>query len=133
MAHNNCIAATARCFCCGNIASGRRIAATGGWRLASLLSAAEQGLGADRPRANQVAIVHDNRSPAYKAFGSAGLYGASEGDFYLDMSHLLNWAIAHVGAYAAQGLFKQTDVSKFDDYVIDPSVKSAGPVVPPVG
>ena len=138
-----------------------------------------------------VAIVHDNRSPAYKAFGSAGLYGASEGDFYLDMSHLLNWATAQVGTYAAQGLtlaqlealaaenehylaaltaqrlaisgrsaatqarqitlntlydelaalcgigqglYKQTDVSKFDDYVIDPSVKSAaGPAVPPAG
>ena len=130
---------------------------------------------------SQVAIVHDNRSPAYKAFGSAGLYDDSEGDFYVNMGHLLDWATAHAATYAAQGLtpaqlealaaendkyllalkaqrlaisnrsattqarqkdlnalydelaalcgigqglFKQTDVSKYDDYVIDPAVHS---------
>lgn len=137
---------------------------------------------------SQVAIVHDNRSPAYKAFGSAGLYNASEGDFYVNMGHLVDWATAHVAAYKdqgltpkqlaalaaenesylaalkaqrlaessrggatqtrqialnalydelaalcgiGQGLFKQTNVSKYDDYVIDPTVQSATPVVPP--
>jgi hypothetical protein len=127
---------------------------------------------------SQVAIVHDPRTAAYKAFGSAGLYNASEGDFYVDMVHLLNWATAHVADYAdqgltlgqlqalasenesylaalkkqrlaisnrsaatqtrqitlnahydeltalcgvGQGLFKQTDVSKYNDYVIDPA------------
>ena len=137
---------------------------------------------------SQVAIVHDNRSPAYKAFGSAGLYNDSEGDFYVDMGHLLDWATAHLAEYAAQGmtadqltdltkenaqylaalkaqrlaestrgastqtrqitlnalydelaalcgigqgLFKQSDVSKYDDYVVDHTVHSANPVVPP--
>ena len=137
---------------------------------------------------SQVAIVHDNRSPAYKAFGSAGLYDDSEGDFYVNMGHLLDWATAHAAEYKAQGLtlpqltalaaenetyltalkrqrlaisgrsaatqtrqitlnahydelsalcgigqglFKQSDVSKFDDYVVDPAVHSATPVVPP--
>jgi hypothetical protein len=127
---------------------------------------------------SQVAILHDPRTPTYKAFGSAGLYNASEGDFYVDMGHLLDWATAHVGTYEAQGLtlaqlqalatenekylaalkqqrlaisarsastqtrqtalntlydelsalcgigqglFKQTDVSKYNDYVIDPT------------
>lgn len=130
---------------------------------------------------SQVAIVHDNRSPAYKAFGSAGLYDDSEGDFYVNMGHLVDWATAHAGTYAAQGLtlpqlqalgaenekyltalkaqrqaisarsastqtrqktlnalydelaalcgigqglFKQTDVSKYNDYVIDPTPQS---------
>ena len=130
---------------------------------------------------SQVAIVHDNRSLAYKAFGSTGLYDDSEGDFYVNMSHLLDWATAHVAEYKeqgmtakqltdlaaenekylralkaqrlaesnrsattqtrqitlnalydelaalcgiGQGLFKQTDVSKYDDYVIDPAVHS---------
>ena len=139
---------------------------------------------------SQVAIVHNDRSPAYKAFGSAGLYGASEGDFYVGMGHLLDWATAHVADYAAQGLtpaqltalaaenekylaalkvqrlaissrsaitqtrqttlnalyeelaalcgigqglFKQTDVSKYDDYVIVPSVQSIPAPVPAVG
>lgn len=137
---------------------------------------------------SQVAIVHDNRSPAYKAFGSAGLYDASEGDFYVNMGHLLDWATAHVTEYKTQGLspaqlaeltaenekylaalklqrlaistrsattqtrqitlnahydelsalcgigqglFKQTDVSKYDDYVIDPTEHSDGPATPP--
>ena len=31
-----------------------------------------------------------------------------------------------------QGLFKQTDKAKYDDYVVDPTVHSAVPVVPPV-
>jgi hypothetical protein len=131
---------------------------------------------------SQVAIVHDNRSPAYKAFGSAGLYDDSEGDFYVNMGHLLDWATAHAADYAAQGvtlaqltalgaenekylaalkqqrkaisdraattqtrqttlnalydelaalcgigqgLFKQTDVSKYNDYVIDPAQQTA--------
>ena len=138
---------------------------------------------------SQVAIVHDNRSPAYKAFGSAGLYDDSEGDFYVNMGHLLNWATAHAAEYKeqgitpqqlaelaqaneqyhaalklqrlaisdrsattqtrqitlnalydelsalcgiGQGLFKQSDVSKYDDYVIDPAVQAATAVVPPV-
>ena len=138
---------------------------------------------------SQVAIVHDDRSPAYKAFGSAGLYSASEGDFYVSMGHLIDWATAHLAEYQnqgltapqlttlaaenerylaalkaqrlaissrggatqtrqitlnalydelsalcgiGQGLFKQSDVSKYDDYVIDPTVHSAAPVVPPV-
>ncbi len=138
---------------------------------------------------SQVAIVHDNRSLAYKAFGSAGLYDDSEGDFYVNMGHLLDWATAHVAEYKAQGvtpqqltdltaenekylralkaqrlaissrsattqtrqtalndlyeelsalcgigqgLFKQSDVSKYDDYVIDPAGHPATPVVPPV-
>ena len=133
---------------------------------------------------SQVAIVHDSRSPAYKAFGSAGLYDDSEGDFYVNMGHLLDWATAHVTEYAAQGitlvqlttlagenekylaalkaqrlatsgrsattqtrqgtlnalydelsalcgigqgLFKQTDVSKYNDYVIDPTEHSGRP------
>ncbi|WP_162549851.1 hypothetical protein [Hymenobacter nivis] len=137
---------------------------------------------------SQVAIVHDARSPAYKAFGSAGLYNASEGDFYVNMGHLLDWATAHAADYQAQGLtpaqlqalatdneqylaalkaqrlaisdrsattqtrqialnalydeltalcnigqglFKQSDVSKYDDYVVAPTVHSAAPVVPP--
>ena len=137
---------------------------------------------------SQVAILHDARSPAYKAFGSAGLYNDSEGDFYLHMTHLLDWATAHVAEYKAQGLtpaqltalaketenylaalkaqrlaistrsgttqtrqttlnalfdelsalcgigqglFKQSDVSKYDDYVIDPTVHSDPAVVPP--
>ena len=128
-----------------------------------------------------MAIVHDNRSSAYKSFGSAGLYDDSEGDFYVNMGHLLDWATAHAAKYQAQGLtptqlealaaenekyllalkaqrlaisnrsaitqsrqkalnalydelaalcgigqglFKQTDVSKYDDYVIDPTVHS---------
>ncbi|WP_310391593.1 hypothetical protein [Hymenobacter sp.] len=139
---------------------------------------------------SQVAIVHDERSPAYKAFGSGGLYNDSEGDFYVNMGHLLDWATAHVADYAVQGLtpaqltalaaenerylaalraqrlaesgrsagtqtrqialnalydelsalcgigqglFKQTDVSKYNDYVIDPAPRSAGPAAPPVG
>ena len=53
---------------------------------------------------SQVAIKHDARSPGYKAFGSAGLYNASEGDFYVSMVHLLGWADAHAADYAAQGL-----------------------------
>ena len=130
---------------------------------------------------SQVAIVHDARSLAYKAFGSAGLYDDSEGDFYVNMGHLLDWATTHVAEYEAQGvtakqltdlaaenekylttlkaqrlaesnrsattqtrqitlnalydelaalcgigqgLFKQTDVSKYDDYVVDPAVHS---------
>ena len=52
----------------------------------------------------QVAIRHDPRSPGYKAFGSAGLHNASEGDFYTRMVHLLGWADAHVADYADQGL-----------------------------
>jgi hypothetical protein len=137
---------------------------------------------------SQVAIVHDNRSAAYKAFGSTGLYDDSEGDFYVNMGHLLDWATAHVAEYEAQGLtlpqltaltlenekylaalklqrlaisgrsaatqtrqitlnahydelsalcgigqglFKQTNVSKYDDYVIDPTEQSGGPVVVP--
>ncbi len=52
----------------------------------------------------QVAIKHDVRSPGYKAFGSAGLHNDSEGDFYVNMVHLLGWADAHVAEYAAQGL-----------------------------
>jgi hypothetical protein len=131
---------------------------------------------------SQVAIVHDSRSPAYKAFGSAGLYDDSEGDFYVNMGHLLDWATAHAAEYEAQGvtgeqltaldaenekylaalkkqrkaisdraastqtrqkalnalydelaalcgigqgLFKQTDVSKYHDYVIDPAEEAA--------
>ena len=130
---------------------------------------------------SQVAIVHDNRSLAYKAFGSTGLYDDSEGDFYVNMSHLLDWATAHVAEYKeqgvtakqltdlaaenekylralkaqrlavssrsattqarqkalnelydelaalssiGQGLFKQTDVSKYNDYVMDPTQHS---------
>ena len=130
---------------------------------------------------SQVAIVHDNRSFAYKAFGSAGLYDDSEGDFYVNMGHLLDWATAHAAEYQAQGvtpeqltglaaenekyllalkaqrlavsnrgattqtrqaalnalydelsalcgigqgLFKQSEVSKYDDYVLDPAVQS---------
>lgn len=137
---------------------------------------------------SQVAIVHDARTPAYKAFGSAGLYDASEGDFYVNMGHLLDWAALHAADYQAQGLtpaqlqtlaaenarylaalkaqrlavsgrsattqtrqialnalydelsalcavgqglFKQTDVSKYDDYVVAPTVHSAAPAVPP--
>ena len=137
---------------------------------------------------SQVAIVHDARSPAYKAFGSAGLYDASEGDFYVNMGHLLDWATAHAAEYRAQGLtpaqlqaltaanidylaalkaqrlaisgrsattqtrqialnahydelsalcnigqglFKQSDVSKYDDYVVAATVHSAAPAVPP--
>ena len=139
---------------------------------------------------SQVAIVHNDRSPAYKAFGSAGLYQDSEGDFYVNMGHLVDWATAHVAEYAqqgltlaqlaalaaenegylaalkaqrlaissrsaatqtrqttlnalyeelsalcgiGQGLFKQTDVSKYDDYVIDPSVQAAAPAAPAAG
>lgn len=138
---------------------------------------------------SQVAIQHDPHTPAYKAFGSAGLYNASEGDFYVDMGHLLDWATAHVATYKdqgltlaqlqtlaaenekyllalktqrqaistrsattqtrqtalnalydelaalcgiGQGLFKQTDVSKYDDYVIDPTEHSDLPPTPPV-
>ncbi len=137
---------------------------------------------------SQVAILHDNRSFAYKAFGSAGLYDDSAGDFYVNMGHLLDWATAHVEEYEqqgltpaqltalaaenekylaalkaqrlaessrsgttqtrqitlnalydelsalcgiGQGLFKQSDVSKYDDYVIDPTEQSGGPAVPP--
>ena len=135
-----------------------------------------------------VAIQHKDTTPAYKAFGSAGLYNASEGDFYVNMGHLLDWATLHVADYAAQGLtpaqltdltkenerylaalkaqrlaisgrsgatqtrqitlnalfdelsalcgigqglFKQTDKAKYDDYVVDPTVHTAVPVVPP--
>jgi len=137
---------------------------------------------------SQVAIVHDNRSLAYKSFGSAGLYDDSEGDFYVNMGHLLDWAADHVGEYEAQGmtvkqlqglgkenekyldalkaqrkaisgrsattqtrqtalnalynelaalcgigqgLFKQTDVSKYNDYVIEPTEESSEPTAPP--
>jgi hypothetical protein len=137
---------------------------------------------------SQVAIVHNDRSPAYKAFGSATLYADSAGDFYVNMGHLLDWATAHLDEYQeqgmtpeqlaglakenekylaalkaqrlaisgrgattqtrqvtlnalydelsalcgiGQGLFKQTDVSKYDDYVIDPTEHSAGPPTPP--
>ena len=128
---------------------------------------------------SQVAIKHNDRTPAYKAFGSSGLYGASEGDFYVDMGHLLDWATEQLDTYKeqgvtasqiealtaenaaylaalkkqrlaisrrssstqdrqkalnalydeltalcniGQGLFKQTDVSKYNDYVVDPTV-----------
>jgi hypothetical protein len=137
---------------------------------------------------SQVAIVHDNRSLAYKSFGSAGLYDDSEGDFYVNMGHLLDWAADHVGEYEAQGmtvkqleglgkenekyldalkaqrkaisarsastqtrqtalnalydelaalcgigqgLFKQTDVSKYNDYVIELTEESSEPTAPP--
>ncbi|WP_046242825.1 hypothetical protein [Hymenobacter terrenus] len=130
---------------------------------------------------SQVAIVHDNRSAAYKAFGSSSLYEDSEGEFYVNMGHLLDWAQAHVEEYKdqglttaqlealgaenekyrealrqqrmaistrsgttqtrqitlnalydelaalcgiGQGLFKQTDVSKYNDYVVDPTEQS---------
>ena len=39
-----------------------------------------------------VAVRHKDTTPAYKAFGSAGLYNDSEGDFYVNMGHLLDWA-----------------------------------------
>ena len=138
---------------------------------------------------SQVAIVHDNRSGSYKAFGSASLYADSEGDFYVNMGHLLDYAHAHVDEYKdqgltskqldalglenekylaalkkqrkaisdrgattqtrqttlnalydelaalcgiGQGLFKQTDVSKYDDYVIDPSEGADNPAPPAV-
>ncbi|MBO2009048.1 hypothetical protein [Hymenobacter negativus] len=133
---------------------------------------------------SQVAIVHDNRSLAYKAFGSASLYDDSEGEFYVNMGHLLDWANARADEYVVQGLtlaqlqaletetekyllalkaqrqaisgrsattqarqialnalydelaalcgigqglFKQTDVSKYDDYVINPAAESGTP------
>jgi hypothetical protein len=138
---------------------------------------------------SQVEIQHNDRSPAYKAFGSAGLYNDSEGDFYVNMGHLLDYATLNVAKYAAQGvtpaqltalqaenekylaalkaqrlaisnrssatqarqtalnalyeeltalcgigqgLFKQTNVAKYDDYVIDPSLRTARPEVPGV-
>ena len=130
---------------------------------------------------SQVEIKHDNRSPAYKAFGSSGLYSDSEGDFYVHMGHLLDWATLHLAEYqvqgmtaqqltdltaanaqylaalkaqrlavsarsgstqtrqktlnalydelnalcgVGQGLYKQTDVSKYNDYVVSPTVHS---------
>lgn len=36
-------------------------------------------------------------------------------------------ALCNIG----QGLFKQSDVSKYNDYVVAPTVHSAAPVVPP--
>jgi len=53
---------------------------------------------------SQVRIQHDERGPAYKAFGSNGLYNASEGDFYLGIRRLVRYARLHVAEYAAQGL-----------------------------
>ena len=136
---------------------------------------------------SQVEIVHNDRSPAYKAFGSSGLYNDSEGDFYVNMGHLLDYATLNVAKYAAQGLtpaqltalraenekylaalkaqrlaistrsaatqtrqitlnalyeelsalcgigqglFKQTSVAKYDDYVVDPSLRTVRPVAP---
>ena len=139
---------------------------------------------------SQVEIKHDNRSPAYKAFGSSSLYSDSEGDFYLNMGHLLDWATLHLAEYKdqgmtaqqltdlaaaneqylkdlkaqrlavsarsgstqtrqqtlnalydelsalcgiGQGLYKQTNVSKYDDYVVSPTVHSDEPPVSPAG
>ena len=51
-----------------------------------------------------VAIKNKPTTAAYKTFGSAGLYNASEGDFYVNLGHLLDWADTQVAAYAGQGL-----------------------------
>lgn len=135
-----------------------------------------------------VAIKFKPTTATYKVFGSAGLYDASEGDFYVNMGHLLDWATTQVDVYEeqgltpqmltdlaaenekyllalkaqrlaissrsattqtrqttlnalyteladlcgiGQGLYKQTDKAKYDDYVIDPTVHSGGGDVPP--
>jgi len=53
---------------------------------------------------SKVGIVHKDTSAAHKAFGSAGLYNDSEGDFYLGINHLVDYARLHLGEHKEQGL-----------------------------
>ncbi|MBG8554663.1 hypothetical protein [Hymenobacter guriensis] len=51
-----------------------------------------------------VGLVHDNRTPQYKAFGTSGLNSASEGDLYLGLVRAVRVGRANLAAYASKGL-----------------------------
>ena len=51
-----------------------------------------------------VSTVHDARSASYKMFGSAGLAGGPEAEFYVGLLRVVRVGRAHLAEYAAKGL-----------------------------
>ncbi|PJJ60347.1 hypothetical protein [Hymenobacter chitinivorans] len=60
-----------------------------------------------------VNLVHNDRTPQYKAFGSSGLNSASDGDLYLGLVRVVRVGRATLGTYAAKGL-TATDLSQLE-------------------
>jgi len=135
-----------------------------------------------------VGLLHDDRTPQYKAFGTSGLNSASDGDLYVGLVRTVRVGRANLATYAVKGLtaadltlletqnavllntlgelhdqesaaaaatqqrltagnalydelvdlceagkaaFVQTDVSKYDDYVIYDAPLPGNPTAPP--
>lgn len=53
---------------------------------------------------NKVKLLHHDKTPQYKAFGTAGLNNASEGDLYLGLVRCVRVGRANLATYAAKGL-----------------------------
>ena len=51
-----------------------------------------------------VGLVHHDRTPQYKAFGTAGLNSASDGDLYLGLVRAVRVGRANLATYAPKGL-----------------------------
>ena len=55
----------------------------------------------------KVSLKYDNRTPAYKAFGTSGLNSASEADLYMGIRQAVRVGRRTVSEYAAQGITEQ--------------------------
>ncbi|TGE24449.1 hypothetical protein E5K00_04330 [Hymenobacter aquaticus] len=61
-----------------------------------------------------VSLLHNDRTPQYKAFGTSGLNSASDGDLYLGLVRVGRVGRANLATYAVKGL-TAADLSLLED------------------
>jgi hypothetical protein len=68
------------------------------------LAARSAALGTMQSIMGKVGLLHNDRTPQYKAFGTAGLNGASDGDLYLGLVRCVRVGRTGLATYAGKGL-----------------------------